>query len=300
MLVVADGRMRLPYHTYLLKGLAQLGHTVRFRRLEAPDSDGLAMRIGSANVWVDTDDMVGFNEEAYQWADVFGKVNCTESDLLERNKVCLLGPLFGLRLWGLPAGYVQVPRLVAAGRRSRAALADLRFQGVTRLPIESYVPGDSQADFIFHASRAWTGKHDGTNRVREIFRDAVEVSGLRSEISFTDERMPLSTYLDKTRCSSLVFNAPAVHACLGWKLGEYLALGKAILSTELGRALPAPLEHGVHVHYVRSDLDDMVAAIEEVNGRADYRRTLELGSRRWFEEQMAPSVAAARLIARTT
>jgi hypothetical protein len=296
MLVVADGRMRLPYHTYVLQGLAELGHTVRFRRLDAPDGDGLALRIGSANVWVDTDDTEAFDEAAYEWADVFGKVNCTEAGLVDRNKVCLLGPLFGIRLWELPAGYLQLPVLVAAGRPPRAALADLRFQGVTRLPIGNYVPGDSEADFVFHASRAWAGKHDGTNRAREIFRDAVDVTAVRSEISFTHERMPLSDYLDQTRRSSLVFNAPSVHACLGWKLGEYLALGKAIMSTELGRALPAPLEHGVHVHYVRSEIDDMAAAIEEINGRSDYRRTLELGARRWYEQHMAPSVAAGRLI----
>jgi glycosyltransferase involved in cell wall biosynthesis len=112
--------------------------------------------------------------------------------------------------------------------------------------------------------------------------------------------MPLSEYLDRTRRSSLVFSAPSVHACLGWKLGEYLALGKAIVSTELGRALPAPLEHGVHVHYVRSEVDDMTEAIEEINRNSGYRRTLERGARRWYEEYMAPSVVAAKLIDRAS
>ena len=42
-------------------------------------------------------------------------------------------------------------------------------------------------------------------------------------------------YMDKTKQSMLAFSTPAVHDCFGWILGEYLALGKAIISTPILR-----------------------------------------------------------------
>lgn len=299
MLVLADGRCRLPYATYVLQGLLDLGHRVRFRRLDSPDGDGLALQIGTAKVWVDTNDMAEFDDAAYDWCDVFGKVNCTLEAAQTRSKVCLLGPLFGVRLWNLPAGYLRAPALIAAGRRPRSAIADLRFQGITRIPISRYVAAASQPDYVFHGSRAWSGRHSATNAERMLFVDAVHELGVPAETWFSDERIPLADYLAKTGRSTVAFNSPAVHRCLGWKLGEYLALGKAIISTDLERALPAALEHGVHVHYTCTDRDDIATAIDVINRDHGYRAHLEHGARTWFEDNMAPSVVAARLIERS-
>lgn len=298
MLVLVDGRCRLPYAAYVLQGMLDVGHQVRFRRLDSPGGDGLAMRIGRVNVWVDANDMAEFDEAAYDWCDVFGKVNCTPEAAQARSKVCLLGPLFGVRLWNLPAGYLRAPVLVAAGKRPRSAIADLRFQGVTRLPIGRYVPTASQPDFIFHASRAWSGKHADTNAERILFVDAVHDLGVPAETWFADERMPLDDYLVKTGRSTVAFNSPAVHRCLGWKLGEYLALGKAIISTPLDRALPAPMEHGVHVHFTPTNRDGIAASIDTINRDHAYRAHLERGARAWFEANMTPSITAERLLER--
>ena len=60
----------------------------------------------------------------------------------------------------------------------------------------------------------------------------------------------------------MAFNNPAVHGCLGWKLGELLAMGKAIVSLPIERTLPSPLERGVHMHVVNGSagaLDDAIA-----------------------------------------
>jgi hypothetical protein len=77
-----------------------------------------------------------------------------------------------------------------------------------------------------------------------------------------------------------------------------MALGKAIVSIDLDRALPAPLEHGVHIHYVTCDRAAMEDAIELINSNDNYRRHLEIGSRAWFDAHMAPAVVARRLIDR--
>jgi hypothetical protein len=40
------------------------------------------------------------------------------------------------------------------------------------------------------------------------------------------KRYDFETYIDKIKQSDLVFNTPAVVNCHGWKLAEFLAMGK--------------------------------------------------------------------------
>jgi glycosyltransferase involved in cell wall biosynthesis len=93
-----------------------------------------------------------------------------------------------------------------------------------------------------------------------------------------------------------VFNSPAVHACLGWKLGEFLALGKAILSLPLSRAMPSPFVHGEHVHYVADEEPAMRDAIERLLRDHPYRARLEIGARRYYLEYLSPERAIQRLL----
>jgi hypothetical protein len=99
-----DPRLRVPYYTAFLEGFRQLGLDVRFRRLDCPGGGGMGFQFGSCRVWVDADDMTGFDADAYDWSDVFGKVNCLPSEVMHRSKLRLLGPSFGLRIWPLPEG----------------------------------------------------------------------------------------------------------------------------------------------------------------------------------------------------
>ena len=45
--------------------------------------------------------------------------------------------------------------------------------------------------------------------------------------------IPISAYIDNTKKSLIVFNTPSCWDCHGWKLGEFLAMGKAIISTPI-------------------------------------------------------------------
>ena len=294
--VTIDPRLRLPYHTYVLRGLADAGYRVRFRRLDAPAHDGMAMLAGRRRIWVDTNDMAEVDEDAYEWCDVFGKVNCVAHDLATHPKIRLLGPLFGIRRWPTPRAYAVAAHLVATGGHPRKVLQGVRFQALTRLPISAYEPAASQSGYVFHRSRAWEGKHGGTNAPRERFIAALESLHLDSTTALSGDRIPLAEYLTHTKRSSCAFNCPAVHACLGWKLGEYLALGKAIISTPLGRELPAPLVHGEHLHFVRDDVDSMRDAIALVDSDQAYRKQLEYGARAWYEQHMSPLLVVARLL----
>ena len=48
-----------------------------------------------------------------------------------------------------------------------------------------------------------------------------------------ENRLSMDEYIKKTKESVLVFNTPSVCECHGWKLAEYLCMGKAIISTLL-------------------------------------------------------------------
>ena len=55
-----------------------------------------------------------------------------------------------------------------------------------------------------------------------------------------------------------------------WDLGEYLALGKAIISTPLFNDLPAPLTHGINIHFVENDVDSIKEAVSYIIANPDY------------------------------
>ena len=118
------------------------------------------------------------------------------------------------------------PRTGARPRRPRArrAIADLRFQGITGCR--------STATSLWHLNQASSSTDRvrgqastrAPNAERELFMRAVEVTGLRHDTWLSDTRISLPDYLEETGRSTVAFNSPAVHGCLGWKLGEYLAL----------------------------------------------------------------------------
>lgn len=294
--VLVDPRLRLPYATPVLDGFRRLGVPVRFTRLDAPVRRGVAMSIEGVSVWLDLDDSAEVDADALAWADVAGKVNVTVEDARRNSRLLLLGPLFGVRAWPLPKGYLVLPSMIAAGAPLRGSLAGLRFQGITRQPIEAYRRSPSRSGYVFHRSRRWPDRHDATNRTRDRFAEAVGRCGLTIDGGLTDVRIPLSEYLARTAVSSVVFNCPAVHGCLGWKLGEYLALGKAIISTDLGRALPEPLVHGRDIHLVDDDVDAMADAIRVIDSDTEYRAHLERGAFAWYQRNLTPEVVARRVL----
>jgi len=295
--LVVDPGLRLPYFTYVLQGFADLGMTIRFSTLDAPVGNGMAALVAGRRIWVDTDDMARFDQDAYDWSDVFGKVNVVAKDVPTHQKLRVMGPVFGTTLWPLPGGYAQWRHFVRRGVDLRSALSGIRFQGIARQPLHAYRPGRSESDFVFHRSRAWAGRHGDTNAPRERFIEAVSSTQVRQDLDLTDDRISLSDYLERTKRSAFVFNCPAVHGCLGWKLGEYLALGKAIVSTPLDRVLPEPLEHGVNVHFVDDEVDAMRESILRLTSDEPYRSRLEAGALEWYERNLTPARVAQRLLA---
>jgi len=99
-----------------------------------------------------------------------------------------------------------------------------------------------------------------------------------------DKRYTHTEFIQKTKASAVVFITPAVARCLSWRLGEYLALGKAIVATPIERLLPAPLIHGKHIHYVEASLESIKNAVQLICQDDAYRRKLEQGAREYYLE----------------
>ena len=110
-------------------------------------------------------------------------------------------------------------------------------------------------------------------------------------------KLPVShaEYVRRTKHSAVVFNTPAVHDCLGWKLGEFLALGKAIISTPLGRSMPGDFRHGEQYHMVEDDAEEIREAVELLAANADYRHHLERSARAYWERWLSPTSVIRRL-----
>lgn len=182
-----------------------------------------------------------------------------------------------------------------------------------RLPLLAYDNiAVSSDNYVFFLSTLWYNdehnKNDeGVNLRRASFiRACKSVSechfeggllgnDLSSNQLFADvityHRETFSSWIEKTKRSAFVFNTPAFWDCHGWKLGEYLALGKCIISTPLSNDLPYPLEHGVSIHFVEGSEESIKQAIEYIIAHPDYRHKLERGARAYWEKYGTPEAS---------
>jgi glycosyltransferase involved in cell wall biosynthesis len=191
--------------------------------------------------------------------------------------------------------------------RTRAVVQHQR----RRTSIDAYGPRRSDPDYVFFTAWPWA-KHSEVNPPRIEFIEACRrAKGLTFEGGFAPRRRsdvpevrtmsararyPIRDYIAKLGRSAVAFNNPAVHGCLGWKLGEFLALGKATISLPITRVLPAPLEPGVHLHVIDGSPESFDDALETLRRNDDYRRSLEINARQWYEQHLAPTRLAQRLL----
>jgi glycosyltransferase involved in cell wall biosynthesis len=271
---------------------------------------------------IDFNDFNCINDaDAYDWCDIYGKVNTNwvKTPLQEYPKIVSLVPPFGVRVWGFYKSLFHLIILLLM-RVKRGEVIFRKFIGKhkrlfqNRLFYEQYTElSNCDEKYVFHLGTLWYNdewnKNDeGVNKFRANFiRASKKLSGIHfeggllpqknrsSEKLFSDviyksyKQMPGGEYVRKTKKSVLVFNTPSFWNCHGWKLGEYLAMGKAIISTPLYNDLPVPLVHGENIHFVYDDsLESIQEAIEEIINNHDYRKRLEIGARKYWETYGTP------------
>jgi hypothetical protein len=332
--VRVDPRFNIPYYSLYLDGLVRLfgRGSLRFdrggmpARTEFDDGFAFTLQRGRAGqkrehrVYVSANDFTRYDRIALEWCDRYGMVNLDPSEPVPgvREKVIPLGPSFGVQRWGpsLLGTYRDVAEImsrsgygpVAIARRLRA----MRHYFFERVPEPELSPGTSRDGYVFYVAWPWK-KHAEVNPPRARFMRACKrTPGVEFEGGFVRRRRndvpgiddvtaerayyPFRTWLERTQRSALVFNCPAVHGCLGWKLGEFLALGKAILSLPIQRSMPEALEHGRHAHIVEDNPEAIQEAVARVLRDAPYRRRLEQSAREYYLRHLAPESVVRRLV----
>lgn len=260
--------------------------------------------------------------EIYNWCDVYGSVNANFAKTSEKfhDKLVPLCPSFGIRVWNGPQTVFHVLHNVFSSELpTRKFLGKFKRQ-LQRLPYSEYLsPINAKRDdgYVFFLSTLWYSDEwnrndEGVNARRANFihacKELDEVvfdGGLvsqgkdrSSEDLFADclcGSVTLKVWMERTKRSALVFNTPAFWDCHGWKLGEYLAMGKCIVSTKLLNDLPAPLEHGKNIHFVENDKNAMKEAIQYIVAHPDYRMKLERGAKAYWEQYGSP-IATLKLL----
>lgn len=339
MKVYIDPRCDIRYAVFYIYGLYQtLGkHNVKFsgqysRQVSFDESDYVIDRILLCTfvekncvikkVAKDARDPRTFMEKAYQWCDIYAKTNykSTEDNGKHQEKLLLLPPSFGFRLWNpfktITKGLYNT--FLAYKTKNYGTLSDLKI--TLRNYIWLIVRRDHLHHYLFHYPLSDIDNHyafliaslwnyqeciQHTNKLRYQFarmlasNDSVRFEGgfvihsLSAKVPkgwewlCTNKRIKPSEYIAKTKKSFCVFNTPAVRECHGWKLPEFLAMGKAIISTPLSNDLPVQLVANQDLLIVNNE-EELQKAIDALLHDTGLRLKLEQSARHYWENIANP------------
>ena len=112
------------------------------------------------------------------------------------------------------------------------------------------------------------------------------------------ERLKSDVFLNQTKKSFMVFNTPSVGGCNGWKLAEYLSMGKAIISTPLVRVMPEKFTDLQHYLITDGSIQDLEQKIQKLSEDDELRERLERNAKNYYDQVLSPEVVIKKLISR--
>ncbi len=276
---------------------------------------------------VDFRDKNTLNIKALNWSDVYAKINFNSNTTEYKNlakdlkeKIIAIGPNFGIKLWPSPCiyplflrNYIMARTLLTFPVGPRMYMTGYNWLR-RRSTIHEFIPSKSSKDYIFHLSSFYHKNQafgEETNNMRATFIRAAKKltgvyfeGGLFSRVTISDcgyedvitnIPLPHKIYLEKVKKSAFVFNTPAAWGCHGWKLGEYFALGKAIISTPFYNDTPMGIKHGENIHIV-SNQDEMYEAVSKLYSDNNYREKLEKGATDYYKNYIEPKIVVQTII----
>jgi len=280
------------------------------------------------NIYIDFNDSDFVIEKVYDWCDVYAKININKHvNLEEKTKLLPIGPSFSIH-----PGYLSeiskknILKLIMGYKYARIPfkkyISDHIYPYVKRLKYPSYCDSSPVDNYIFSMSTLWYDQmtDSTTNRYRARFikesRKFCRFEGGFFFISnkaivreyppyerYRDDygdclffkRISSLQYVEKTKKSTIVFNTPSVCGCHGWKLAEYLCMGKAIISTPLNNHMPGQFEPGRH-YYVVEEESEIERAIRLLLNNRDYRERLEKSAKKYFETYLSPQAVIMHIL----
>ncbi len=321
-MVIVNPKTNQFYYSYYLSQLKDNFNIINYDSNPFPDFHHhcLAMILkdfSEKKIYISAGDGPGFNQLGLEWCDIYAKVNVHKEQIPKKfeNKILPIGPSFGLNYLSLKETLTQLwvttLRSKMKLREYREHFANFYRQWKYRAPLSAYIPGNVETDYIFHASTLWRKEPD-TNTLRARFMDIANnnpkikfdggfAPGKQDVVNGFDhlimpKKMIYDQYLEKVKRSLVVFNTPAVQGCLGWKLAEYMACGKAIISMPISQLLPAPLNNHEHIHFVDGTNKSLENAINEIRTNKKYRKRLESNSREYYQKYLSPKAVMDRIV----
>lgn len=320
-----DPRLRMSYASYYIKGLIQFfgKKNVDFN-LNVPDSlfnshqdynKGFVFLHNQYKVFVDFDDSSTVSTKHYEWCDLYAKINVYQEDLNRFEKLKPIGPSFGINILDLSSLMILLKVYLAPHRPVSMMhyIKDYVFLMVRRKRLSQYIGSCSEPDYVFSISTLWYDRltAETTNRLRGNFLNICQRIFKTSEggffyinseqvtkefpeypqykIQYRDflynKRLSPNKYIEKTKKSCLVFNTPSVQGCLGWKLGEYFAMGKAIISSSINHIMPQNPEGAIL--FIKNEAE-MEAAVIRLKNDQNLRGALEDNASVYFQAFLSP------------
>ena len=280
---------------------------------------------GIYKIFIDYHDDATIASDRYEWCDLYAKVNLREEDIATHKKLLAIGPSFGVRdrnvfllLWRGFCNYLKSKKHTSIS--FKRMMLDYFYPYWRRIWLSEYENKNQvNLNYVFMLSTLWNGVNEKKhlNDIRMQFLRQCRASGINFEGGFyyigsknNDykkyqeeyknflyyKRLSISEYLDNVKKSFVVFNCPAVAGCLGWKLCEYLMLGKAIISMPINHPMPGGgLKHGIHIHIVNTT-DEIADALMLIKNDNEYRQKLEKNAKAYFDEYLSPKIVVNRII----
>ena len=275
---------------------------------------------GAKKIVIDFQDGTYVIDSFYDWADVYAKINVNETETVlpahsDPSKLKLIAPGFGIRYYNLVQTLAHAVSNLLFIKRSHAGicvsakefLKDYVLTWYRRRPYKEYHLNTitERANYVFFVSTLWGHKNciEHTNPLRALFMRTCRKLGVEFDGGFyisrsgnsaaTDgyedlllhERVNLKNYIVKTRKSMFVYNVPSCWNCHGWKLGEFLAMGKAIISAPLYNKLPG---NGGEIMLVVDSEKELADAIELLAKDTEIRKRLETSASTYYKKYVSP------------
>lgn len=277
-------------------------------------------------LYIDTNDRNDINELFYDWSNVYAKINLRHEDL-KRDKVLPIGPSFGISIWNpvqtmFHSIYNRMRWCKGYREPWKSYIKDYAYLFVRRAKYPKYnIECVEDRDYIYTLNTLWYDDETycSTNRLRGVFARACKelfttfqggffyIPNVESEFPkyreyledykdmLINKRVSMSEYMNCIEKSSFVFNTPSVCGCHGWKMAEYLAMGKAMISTHINNVMPGEFLAGEH--YIEANTDEEIRnSVKLLKDNPQIISKLKKNSVQYFNDYLAPEAVVGRII----